>query len=373
MDTTVGERLAADVLHSTIVRVESAEHLAREYKALLNDYRDKTRRNQRTLLSQYRKTQRLMKEINALREEITRLITVINNQPILQKEKVANLLIGREIRIAKIQGLRNEIARLEKERREWKNKVFAFHYGSDSDVVVQQVQKCQAAKSKFRVLESVIPSNELCKYAGRMWEESLKMYIPKQYIIGEGLINSLCGTNTEEILRGWEDNSLDYYWVPSKCCGDSNCGGTINRANYLAIIIEYGKAKGVYPLRGDDGAYGIAISLRWLVEGSPEALKLLEKLTHFEVIDQGVLNHLEVGLIDEAWEDWGEDQFLKALKKKYNINLKIENHEEFRDFFNDTIERIDAEWTFDASRKAKIDIGEIVSCIFFLSIEKWIS
>lgn len=108
-------------------------------------------------------------------------------------------------------------------------------------------------------------------------------------IDGSGSYEDIKPVNSDKVLSGLDsvtkdcnDNYPDFYWVPKQCCGSDYSGGTIHRANYLAISEKYKEEGLICLLRGAYATYAVAVSIKGLLCGSIEAKKLIETLTKLQ-------------------------------------------------------------------------------------------
>jgi len=105
--------------------------------------------------------------------------------------------------------------------------------------------------------------------------------------------------------------------VPPRLSGsDYSAGGLAERANYETFTQRHADYEGKFwwPLRGSHGTFGVAIRD---VEGCPpgilDDLEAVERETLMDGADD-VLVRLESERQDEAWDAYGEDEFVEALE-----------------------------------------------------------
>lgn len=223
-------------------------------------------------------------------------------------------------------------------------------------------------------LLTIIPSDELYNYLEYVYHHNDNTWGEVWSIDGSGSYEGIHSVSEDDVLSGLDAEAKDYngdfpdfYWVPRMCGGNDYSGGTVHRANYLIICEEYKEEALVALLYGNYGTYAIAVSLKGLLCGSDEAKKLIETLTklqNYPVIDEEQLSQYEAELIDQAWDSWAKDDFVKLIENKFGIEL-TDDDDDFRSFFEEKANEASVCWCVDGV-DMYINIPRIVD-----SIETW--
>lgn len=121
-----------------------------------------------------------------------------------------------------------------------------------------------------------------------------------------------------------------YLYLPRELAfGDYDNSSAVERSNYRVFIEQYGEVKdafgeqGIYEVVGDHGANAIAIRLTVADEG---VLETLSALSDYPLIDEEDMSNLETEMADEAWEDYGRNELVDELEKKFDIT--IDDHDQ---------------------------------------------
>lgn len=130
--------------------------------------------------------------------------------------------------------------------------------------------------------------------------------------------SSLYYVNSHEVEdhKKWDEmfllpNYLSY--------GDYDRSTAVERSNYEVFLERYGDIEGVYEVHGGYNSRGIAIRLNTI--NKDEMFSLLSALQEYPVIDEERWSELEHEMIDEAWEDYGYDDVVRGIEKKFDIDL----------------------------------------------------
>lgn len=221
-----------------------------------------------------------------------------------------------------------------------------------------------------RELLNVINEDELFSYIESVYNPDDHSWSEVWSIDGSGGCSNIKQIKIEEVLRLLDKDDgdcngdyPDFYWVPKQCEGSDYSGGTVNRANYLAISEEYEEESLVALLYGGHNTYAIAVSIRELINNdSDEAKKLIETLIglqDYPVVDDERLCKYEMELIDKAWEGWVKDNFISSIEKKFKIEL---TDNKLREFFTEMINKANMYWEADGV-DMYIDVDKVVDSI----------
>ena len=154
--------------------------------------------------------------------------------------------------------------------------------------------------------------------------------------------------------------------------GSDYSGGTYTKANqavFLAIAEEEGLlGTEVWEVRGGYGTYGIAL----LADSDNEALiDALRSLADYPVLDDDAQTEFEHEAQEEAWEDWGRNDFLKALQAQHGFDedvadfLSTEESEnalvhKLYELFHYAMEESNEYWTEETGGNMYIDMDRVV-------------
>ncbi len=160
-----------------------------------------------------------------------------------------------------------------------------------------------------------------------------------------------------------------YFYVPHST-GSDYSGCTVTYANHKYFIDTYEDCDWVHPVYGGYNTYAVAIGVKGLLDSEifEEIIEILEGLEGYPLIDEDLLTEVEADLIEEAWDGWAKDDFVRALEKKFFF-VDFDFPDDLREFFE---EKKEVEWECEGYGPSMwIDVEDIVKEIEFDGVEKW--
>lgn len=119
--------------------------------------------------------------------------------------------------------------------------------------------------------------------------------------------------------RLWQSVSL--LWLSNHCLSGDYCGAPHTASNARVLLKEFSSPE-LRECIGSYGARSVAIDPRYLSE---ELLELLQSLENYPVLDENDCSFLELDLQSEAWENWAQRDFARALEQR--LSSVLENDE----------------------------------------------
>jgi len=113
-----------------------------------------------------------------------------------------------------------------------------------------------------------------------------------------------------------------YFFVPC-ASGSDYSGSTVERSNHKVFLETYEtyKANYVHNVVGSYGTYTVAVGLTGLLSADDdtfdEICNVIAGLQNYPVIDKQELSRLELDLSVDAWRDWGDFDFRRALTQRF--------------------------------------------------------
>jgi len=145
-------------------------------------------------------------------------------------------------------------------------------------------------------------------------------------------------------------------------------GSLVEKANYEVLTNEYGFIR----VFGDYGSISCMISIQSLIdmdeEESDTILDVLEGLNDYPLIDDDELYQQERDQIEEAWNNWVEYDFKRAIESKYDIDLddyELIPDQTFRSIFDQTAENISEYWINESGYDMWINVDKVVKSLDF--------
>lgn len=102
-------------------------------------------------------------------------------------------------------------------------------------------------------------------------------------------------------------------------------------------------------------------------EESDTIFDVLEGLNNYPLIDDDELYHQERDQIEEAWDNWVEYDFKRAIESKYDIDLddyELIPEQTFRSIFDQTAENISEYWINESGYDMWINVEKAESLDF---------
>jgi len=121
----------------------------------------------------------------------------------------------------------------------------------------------------------------------------------------------------------WQSVSL--LWMSNYALSGDYCGAPHTASNCRVLLKEFGGSPQCREAYGSYGSRSIAIDPRYL---SDELLESLQSLENYPVLDEGDCGDLELELQAEAWENWAQRDFQRALESRLSSLCGDETAEE---------------------------------------------
>jgi len=124
------------------------------------------------------------------------------------------------------------------------------------------------------------------------------------------------------IVRSNVDKDDIVFVMPGEAGGSDYSGGTHNKANFKAMINDFGDDPDVHEVYGGHGTFAFAVRARSTNEPLIEAI---EALQDYPIYDEEAWSQYELELQEEALENWALDDFVRAMTRLYD---EVEGWEE---------------------------------------------
>ena len=110
--------------------------------------------------------------------------------------------------------------------------------------------------------------------------------------------------------------------------GDYAGSGSVGEANVRVVedmLEEDDELEGhLFTVGGSHGYQAIAIRMN---SRHPEVLGLLERLASYPLLDEEAHSELELERAEEAWQNWGRDDFVRRLEAVFNIDIEDDDEQ----------------------------------------------
>ena len=144
-------------------------------------------------------------------------------------------------------------------------------------------------------------------------------------------------------------------------------GSLVEKSNYEVLTDGYGFIR----VFGDYGSISCMISIQSLIDMEEESdtiLDVLEGLNNYPLIDDDELYQQEQEQIEEAWDNWVEYDFKRAIELKYDIDLddyELIPDQTFRSIFDAAAENISEYWINESGYDMWINVDKVVKSLDF--------
>lgn len=182
------------------------------------------------------------------------------------------------------------------------------------------------------------------------------------------------------------------FFLPDLLEGSDYSGGSYTLANKKVFLDNYGEIPGVHEVYGSHGTYGVAIKLATLAD-STEIQETLAGLTDYPVINDEAVSEVEMEAENEAWSNWAEGDFKKALTKRLGDELSEAldtvdpdnaldlvpedlaetaiadlNKDKLYDLFREAMDTSNTYWEHEEGNNATVDIDRVVKAVDGLDV-----
>lgn len=96
--------------------------------------------------------------------------------------------------------------------------------------------------------------------------------------------------------------------------GGDYSGSLVERSNYEGILEDHEDHDDVFSAYGGYGSYGVVFRAS---STDPELIEIMQRLENYPLYDEEHLSALEMTKSDEEWENWGRDDYVRALEKEH--------------------------------------------------------
>jgi hypothetical protein len=109
-----------------------------------------------------------------------------------------------------------------------------------------------------------------------------------------------------------------FYYLPKVLSfGDYDNSCQVERSNVRVFLERFKGHKDILHRTGGYGSEFIAIDI---TTTDTEILETLAALSEYPVMDEEDMSNMEQEMINEAWQSYGQDDFLRALYKKFGAD-----------------------------------------------------
>lgn len=173
----------------------------------------------------------------------------------------------------------------------------------------------------------------------------------------------------------WHASKHGHHLVPSFLSGSDYSGALVTRSNYEVWQTMFPEGRNVWwtTVSGGHGTYAIVINLEGIPEEvEEEVAEVLNGLQNYPLIDEDHHSNLEMESQNEAWEDWGRKDFRRALEKKVegDLNLDDVKDQDIDELFHGVAEEIGEYWVNEEGSGSYIDVKKIAGAAKWEDIEE---
>lgn len=180
--------------------------------------------------------------------------------------------------------------------------------------------------------------------------------------------NTVYWSDLEKIDNPDLSNTDNLYLMHDFCQMGDYGGSLVEKTNTDILTDEYGFIK-VY---GGYGSISCMIQIDALLcmpeEESDRILEVLEGLSDYPLIDDEELSNQESEQIDEAWDNWTKEDFIRSLCKKFNISqMDIDEYDFMNvyDLFIDASEKANEYWINESGYDMWINVDKVSEVVTY--------
>lgn len=159
-------------------------------------------------------------------------------------------------------------------------------------------------------------------------------------------------------------SDIDNIYIMHNYCQMSDYSGSlVEKSNTDVLVNEYKFIK----VFGGYSSISCMIGIQSLIdmpeEESERILDLLEQLNNYPLIDDDTLTETEHEQIEEAWNNWTEYDFKRAIGLKFNLDIsdyKLKSDLSLRELFDNLAVKANEYWYNEEGYNMYINIDNIV-------------
>jgi hypothetical protein len=159
-------------------------------------------------------------------------------------------------------------------------------------------------------------------------------------------------------LEGVSSVDPGAFLVPDTLSGSQQGKDSVTVSNYRVFVKRYAEVEGVFPIRGDQGSFGIAIRISAI---TAEMLDDLVAIEGYPALDDEEVAKVQHEDIDAAWDDWARYDFIRALEDRFpDAGEMIDglDDDQTRELFDRIRRSIGADWIEDGG-SVFIDVDRV--------------
>ena len=157
------------------------------------------------------------------------------------------------------------------------------------------------------------------------------------------------------------DKETDWLLCPLLSFGDYDNSCQVERSNVRVFLQMFGKLPEVVCMHF--AHYSQVIAIKGTCN-DPELLDVLEGLSNYPVIDEEDSQAMEIELIDEAWSNFGESDFLSDIQKKFEADdIEVKEGADLFDIYRKASEEAGCYAEIEAGGNVYFNFDEIVQFV----------
>jgi hypothetical protein len=115
------------------------------------------------------------------------------------------------------------------------------------------------------------------------------------------------------------------YLIPNFLSGGDYANSTlVEVSNHKLFLERYGSIRGVIDVSGSHGSFAVAINLAVVSPAEDELWADLLELKDYPVLDEEHHSNMEFEAQEEAWVNWGRKDFIREIKKSFDLSEEDE-------------------------------------------------
>jgi acyl carrier protein len=156
------------------------------------------------------------------------------------------------------------------------------------------------------------------------------------------------------------------YLLPAYLGGSDYSGSIVERSNFKAFQEKFGDGEDEWWTNaiGSHGTFALLIDMQGVPEDiEEEVAEFLNALHDYPVADDDLHSQMEMEAQNEAWDSWAKKDFIKALEKKFDVELDDVDDEKIFELFHEACDSSNTYWENQQGDEMYIDLDRVVKKI----------
>jgi len=163
----------------------------------------------------------------------------------------------------------------------------------------------------------------------------------------------------------WTEREDGRYLIPVSLGGSDYSGTLVERSNARAWCERFDDSEDQWWTNapGGHGTFAIVIDTKGIPEDvEDDVAEFLNGLQDYPLADEDLHSKMEIESQEEAWNDWGRKNFLKAIEKHFEVEFEDDPDQKLVDeIFYESCDKANENWINEQGDSSYIDMDRVVA------------